>query len=129
MEFFNLTNEDEICVVRRTRLWKGIPMYYIENFLFPTMAQHLSAKELGEKHLLKILKEKIRITIARGEMYMEAVPADPDIAEILKMQIFEPLILRQLCYWFPSGEPFEIVNAYMRPDYFRYKVDVDVRSF
>ena len=128
-EFFNLKNEDDVCFVRRTRLWKGIPMYYIENFLSPPMAQHLTIKELGEKHLLKILKEKIGITIARGEMSMEAVPADPDIAETLKMQIFEPLILRQLCYWFPAGEPFEIVCAYMRPDYFRYKVDVDVKSF
>jgi GntR family transcriptional regulator len=128
-EFFNLTNDDLICVVRRTRLWKGIPMYYIENILSPSIAQHLTVKELGEKHLLKILKEKIGLTIGRGEMYIEAIPADPDVAEILKMQIFEPLILRQFCYWFPNGGPFEIVNSYMRPDYFRYKVDLDVKSF
>ncbi len=128
-EFFNLKNEDLISVVRRTRLWKGVPMYYIENILSPEIAKQLSAKELYERHLLKILKEKIGINIDRGEMYIEAVPADPDVAETLKMQIFEPLILRQLYYWFPTGEPFEIVNSYMRPDYFRYKVDVDVRSF
>ena len=128
-EFFNLTNDDSICVVRRTRLWSGIPMYYIENILSPSVAQHLTVKELGKNHLLKILKEKIGLTLARGEMYIEAVPADPDVAEILKMQIFEPLILRQLCYWFPRGDPFEIANCYMRPDYFRYKVDLDVKSF
>ena len=104
-------------------------MYYIENILPPAIAQHLTAKELGKNHLLQILKEKIGLTIARGEMYIEAVPADPDVAEILKMQIFEPLILRQLCYWFPQADPFEIVNSYMRPDYFRYKVDLDVKSF
>ena len=128
-EFFNLTNGDQICVVRRTRLSRGIPMYYIENILSPSVAQYLTIKELSKKHLLKILKEKIGLTIDRGEMYIEAVPADPDVAETLKMQIFEPLILRQLYYWFPKGEPFEIVNSYMRPDYFRYKVDVDVRFF
>jgi GntR family transcriptional regulator len=128
-EFFNLTNEDPIGVVRRTRLWKGIPMYYIENILSPSIAHHLTAKELSEKHLLKILKEKIGLTIGRGEMYIEAVPADPDVAEALKMQIFEPLILRRLCYWFPTGEPFEIVDSYMRPDYFRYKVDLDVKPW
>ena len=128
-EFFNLTNEDPICVVQRTRLWKGIPMYCIENIMSPSIAHHLTVKELSKKHLLKILKEKIGLTIARGEMYIEAVPADPDVAEILNMQIFEPLILRRLCYWFPTGEPFEIVDSYMRPDYFRYKVDLDVESF
>jgi GntR family transcriptional regulator len=128
-EFFNFTNDDLICVVSRTRVWNGVPMYYIENILSPEIAKHLSAKELYETHLLKILKEKIGIDIERGEMYIEAVPADPDVAETLEMQIFEPLILRQFYYWFPKGEPFEIVNSYMRPDYFRYKVDLDVRSF
>ena len=128
-EFFNFTNEDPICIVGRTRLSMGIPMYYIENILSPDIARHLSKKELYEKHLLRILKDKIGLNIKRGEMYIEAVPADPDIAEILRIQMFEPLILRQLYYWFPKGEPFEIVNSYMRPDYFRYKVDVDVRFF
>ena len=128
-EFFTLTNEDQVCIVRRTRVLRGIPMYYIENILSPEIANHLTTKELYEKHLLKILKDKIGLNIKRGEMYIEAVPADPDIAEVLKMQIFEPLILRQLYYWFPTGEPFEIVNSYMRPDYFRYKVDVEMTPF
>lgn len=128
-EFFSFKNEDEICIVRRVRLFKGVPMYYIENFLCPGIAESLSVKELYKKHLLKILKEKDGITIDRGEMYIEAVLADPDVAKILEMQIFEPLILRQLYYWFPDGKPFEIVNSYMRPDCFRYKVDVDVTAF
>jgi len=128
-EFFNLTNEDQICVVGRTRLLKGIPMYYIENILSPDVAKYLTIKELYAKHLLQILKDKINLNIKRGEMYIEAVPTDPDVAEILKMQIFEPLILRQLFYWFPTGEPFEVVNSYMRPDYFRYKVDVGFAGF
>jgi GntR family transcriptional regulator len=126
--FFNLTNEDSICVVQRTRLWKGIPMYYIENIISPSLASHLTLKELREKHLLMILEEKMGLTLGRGEMYIEAVPADPDVANILSMQIFEPLILRELYYWFPTGEPFEIVDSYMRPDYFRYKVDLDMKS-
>ena len=128
-DFFNLTNQDNICLVRRTRLLRGTPMYYLENILSPDVAQYLTINELCEKHLLKILKDKIGLTIDRGEMYIEAVPADPDIAEILGTQIFEPLILRQLYYWFPTGEPFEIVNSYMRPDYFRYKVDVAGTAF
>jgi DNA-binding GntR family transcriptional regulator len=98
-EFFNLTNDDFICAVKRTRLLSGIPMYYIENILSPSIAQHLTVKELAKKNLLKILKEKIGLTIGWGEMYIEAVPAEPDVAEILKMQIFEPLVLRQFFYW------------------------------
>jgi hypothetical protein len=25
--------------------------------------------------------------------------------------------------WFTSGEPFEIVTIFMRPDFFKYKID------
>jgi GntR family transcriptional regulator len=128
-EFFGLTNDEPICMVTRTRLWKGSPMYYLENILPPSMALNLSVKDLNKKRLLSLLKERIGLTLGRGEMYIEAVPADPDVAEILSMQSLAPLILRQLCYWFPDGAPFEIVNCYMRPDRFKYKVEINMSNF
>jgi GntR family transcriptional regulator len=126
-QFFGFgSNEEAITVVKRTRYYKGVPVYCLENYLRPEMREHLTINELAEKPLLKILKEKIGLAIGKGEMYIEAMPADPDIAYLLRTQVFEPIILRELIYWLPSGEPFEIVDSFMRPDYFRYKVDVAV---
>lgn len=126
---FNLTNSDAISVVRRVRMFNGNPMYFLENHMPPEIAKHLALEKLSQTPLLTILKQKIGLSIGRGEMYLEAIPADPDIAEILGTQIFEPLILRQIHYWLPSGEPFEIVNSFMRPDFFKYKVDINVTDF
>jgi GntR family transcriptional regulator len=126
---FNLTNSDWVSVVQRVRLFKGNPMYFLENHMPPEIAKHLTVEELSHKPLLAILREKIGLSIGRGEMYIEAIPADPDLAEILGTQIYEPLILRQIYYWFHSGEPFEIVNSFMRPGFFRYKVDITVTDF
>jgi GntR family transcriptional regulator len=126
---FNLTNSASISLVRRVRMFNRNPMYYLENHMLPEIARHLTVEELSQMPLLRILKKKIGLSIGHGEMYLEAIPADPDIAEILRVQIFEPLILRQIYYWFASGEPLEIVNSFMRPDFFRYKVDVDVTGF
>jgi len=39
-------NEDQICVVGRTRAIKGIPMYYIENILSRMLPKYLTIKEL-----------------------------------------------------------------------------------
>jgi DNA-binding GntR family transcriptional regulator len=128
-EFFKVTNEDRICLIKRTRLFNGKPMYYLENYLPEHIATHLSAKELKEKHLLTILKDKINLVIDHGVMYLEAIPADVDLSEILNTQIFEPLILRQLRYWTPDGKPLEIVDSFMRPDYFKYKVNISGTSF
>lgn len=126
---FNFTNSDLISVVRRVRMFHGIPMYFLENYIPPEIAKYLTVEELSQIPLLRILKKKIGLSIGRGEMYIEAIPADPDLSEILRIQIFEPLILRQIYYWFPSGEPFEIVNSFMRPDFFRYKVEITATDF
>ncbi len=127
--FFNLSSKDEVAWVRRIRLLKGVPIWFLENFLPLDTVQYLSKKELSEKPLLKILKEKINLTIGRGEMYLEAVPAESDIAKLLHCQTFDPLIHIQVYYWLPSGEPFETANAYLRGDYFKYKVDLDPKGF
>ena len=128
-EFFDLSSDDKICVIKRTRLYRGKPMYYLENYMPERIAKHLTVKELKKKHLLMILKEKIGLTIDHGVMYLEAIPADTDLPEILGTQFFEPLILRQLCYWLPDGKPLEIVYSFMRQDYFKYKVNISGTSF
>ncbi len=128
-EFFKLTNEDKIYILRRTRLLDENPIYYLENYMPIEIAKSLSIKDLETKPLLNVLKEQIHLTIDHGVMYIEAIPADIDVAEILKTQLFEPLMLRQLRYWMPGGKPLEIVNAFMRQDYFKYKVNISETSF
>jgi GntR family transcriptional regulator len=128
-DFFDCSMNDSIHVVRRVRLLKGVPIYYLENFIRGDLARHLSKQELALRPLLKILKEKARITVGRGEMYIEAVPAEPDVAEVLHSQIFEPLILLTVFYWLKSGAPMEVVNCFMRPDFFKYRVDIDAEGF
>jgi GntR family transcriptional regulator len=128
-DLFGLSNADDFSLIRRVRLLQGVPIYFLENFMPLGIARHLTIEELSEKPLLKVLKEKIGLTIARGEMYIEAIPADHDTAEILQCQAFDPLILMQVRYWLPGEEPCEIVNCFVRADYFKYKVDLDAKGF
>jgi GntR family transcriptional regulator len=127
--FFKITNNEEIAWSRRIRLLKGIPIWFLENFLPLDIAQHLSTDDLSKKPLLKILKEKVGITVGRGEMYIEAVPAESEIADLLKCQTYDPLVHVQVYYWLSSGEPLETANAYLRAEYFKYKVDLDPKGF
>jgi len=128
-DFLNLPREEEISIVKRVRLLDGEPFFYLENYIPTEVAKHLTSAELAEKPLLTILREKINLVIGRGEMYIEAVPAEPDVAEVLAAQVFEPLILMKTYFWFQSGEPFEIVSSFMRADQFKYKVNLDGLDF
>ena len=124
--FFKLAGEDQITSVKRIRLSDTVPIYYVENFILPETANHFTLKELNEKTVLEILKERIALTIGRGEMHIEACPADPEIAQILRCGTFDPLIFIQTYYWYSSGEPFEIVNRYIRAEFFKFKIEISV---
>jgi GntR family transcriptional regulator len=127
--FFKVSNDDKIGWIERIRLLKGVPITFVENFMSPAIAKCLTKTELAKKPLLKIIKEKKGITIGRGEMYLEAVPAEADIARLLDCQAYDPLIHIQVYYWLSSGEPFETANSYMRADYFKYKTEIDPKGF
>jgi GntR family transcriptional regulator len=128
-EFFDLRGDDGLSVVRRIRMLERTPVQFLENFLSPETAKHVTLKALSEKPLQMILKEKIGLEIGRSETYLESVPADPDVAEALHSTVFAPLFLLRSYLWFSSGEPFEIVSIFMRPDFFKYKIDTSRNGF
>jgi DNA-binding GntR family transcriptional regulator len=124
--FFNLSNQDDIGRVRRLMTLDQV-VYLYENYMPPEMAKWITKKELAEKRsILKILHKKIGLSVAKGEMYLQAIAAEPDISELLECQAFDPLIHVQTYFWDESGKPFEIVNRYLRACYFKYKVDVEI---
>lgn len=128
-DFFGLKGEDRLSVVRRVRMLDKTPVQFLENFISPETAKHVTVKALSEHPLQAILKEKMGLEIGRSETYLESIPADPDIAEALHSTVFAPLFLLRSYIWFTSGDPFEIVSIFMRPDFFKYKIDTSRNGF
>ena len=127
--FFGFSNDREIGRIERIRLLSGVPIYFLENFMPPEMVGLITKEELSKEPLLRILKERSGISIGRGEMYLEAVPAESDIAGLLDCQTYDPLIHIQVYYWLSSGEPLETANSYMRAEYFKYKTEIKPMGF
>jgi DNA-binding GntR family transcriptional regulator len=82
--------------------------------------------ELSARSILKLLKEKLGVNFGKSEVYFESVPADADIAEFLQCPLFSPLIQVKVYYRLQSGEPFQLTLFFMRPDYFKFKMEFDV---
>ena len=103
-------------------------VYFYENYMPVEMARHLTKKELAEKRSIqKILKKRAGLKVTRGEMYLQAMPAERDIAELLDCQPFEPLVHVQTYFWSAPEKPFEVVNRYLRACNFKYKVAVEIK--
>ena len=127
-QFFNFADEDLICIFRRVRFLNGLPVCFLENYLPVEIGKKLTRAELSKSMMLEAVKKKTDCVVERGDMYISAVPAEPDIAKFLDLQIFEPLILRQIYYWFSDERPFEMVLYYMRSDHFMYKAEMVVKG-
>ena len=127
-KFLGLSDDDPVCVIKRIRFLKDEPVCYLENYLPVEIGKQLTRNELSRSMLLEAVKKKTGLAVDRGEMYISAVFAEPDEANYLGLQAFEPLILRQIYYWFPGNKPFEMVWYFMRPNHFRYKAGMVVKD-
>ncbi len=124
--FFGLSNNDEIGRIRRLVTLNSV-LYFYENYMPVDIAKHLTKKELAAtRSIQKILKKRTGLKVTKGEMYLQAIPAERDISDLLNCQPFEPLIHVQTYFWSESEKPFEIVNRYLRACNFKYKVDVKI---
>jgi DNA-binding GntR family transcriptional regulator len=94
------------------------------------LARHITKREISEKKaIIRVLKDNIGIKIGRGDMHFQVVPAEEDVAEILESRPFDLLMRIKARFWFDNGEPFEIVNYFMRAERFQYRVDIDATDF
>jgi len=126
--FFKISNEDEIGRIRRIVTMENIPYFY-ENFMPIEIVKHVTKTELAKtKSIQKILRKKIGLMATKGKKYLEALPAEPDIAQMLQCQTFDPLIHMQTYFWTGVETPFEIVNVYFHASYFKYEVDVEIEK-
>jgi GntR family transcriptional regulator len=124
--FFNKTNTEEISRVRRVITQNKIESFF-ENYLPTDIARHLTLEELNEKKSIQaILESRMGLKVTRGEMYLQALPADEEISQLLNCWTFEPLIQLQAFFWSEPDRPFEIVNHFIRASNFKYKMDIEI---
>ncbi len=126
--FFDIGADGDITVIRRVRLLQGNPVSFIENFISSEVARNVTEQDLSEHLLQKILADKSGVSIGKSESYLESVPAEADVAELLHSHMFAPLFLLTAHLWLSSGEPLQVVHVFMRPEYYKYKIDSERRE-
>lgn len=127
--FLKLSGESAIFIIRRIRSISDVRVIFIENYMPIEIGKVLTKKDLSQRPILKTLKDKINLSVSRGQFFVEAIPAEPEIAEKLGAEVFEPLISIKVLYWMADDEPFEVVNLFMRADYFKFKGNIAANQF
>lgn len=114
-EFFGLTGEDEIMVVKRLRKINGNPVI-IEETHFPAEFQELKNENLSCS-LYEVIQNKYKIYPAnKGRRSIKIAFASEEVANYLQLSVGTPVIESEMCVFDIGGDPVHTVKEIVRGD-------------
>ena len=106
----------EVVRIRRLRHLDGEPFSFTVNYLPIEIGSRIRAKDLYAVPLLRILQTDLRIPIVRAQETINAVPADPEVAQKLGITVLYPVMHMKRLMFTTADRPFEIVETFYRAD-------------
>jgi GntR family transcriptional regulator len=114
----------EIVRIRRLRHLDGEPFSFTVNYLPIEIGSRIRAKDLYAVPLLRILQTDLKIPIVRAQETINAVPADPEIAQKLGITVLYPVMHMKRLMFTTADRPFEVVETFYRADKYHYSVNL-----
>jgi DNA-binding GntR family transcriptional regulator len=74
--------------------------------------------------MLHLLEEKVGIPLGTIRHAVESIKADVEIASLLAISVFEPVLYIETAVYAAEGQAVEAVDTYFRSDRYRYTVEL-----
>lgn len=125
--FFRVNKGEDIPHFARLKFISGLPLYYVLNYVKPGLGEKISENDLLQWPPLELFEKKFKRVIEYVEQQIEAKRADPDVAEKLGLNIFEPILHIRLAVYEKKGEGLELVDMFCRADRYRFIAELRKR--
>lgn len=119
-EVLNLTGEDAVLRIRRTRSEDDTVFSYVVNFLPLSIGRQIDRDDLIRYSMLHILLRKLHVPVKNGVQYITAVVADYDAATALRIGCGSPLLYLETVYYNERDEAIAFGQTFYRSDCFKY---------
>ena len=118
---------EEVTRFKRLRSVDGGPFSYILSYLATEIGEQISEKDLQSHTMLHLLEEKLGISLGTIRHSVESAKANIEVASLLGISVFEPVLYMETAVYSAEGQPVEVVDSFFRADRYRYTVDL-IRS-
>jgi GntR family transcriptional regulator len=118
---------EEVVRFKRLRSLDGAPFSYVLNYLVPDIGQQIAERDLQHHTMLHLLEEKLGISLGTIRHSVESIKADVEVASLLGVSVFEPVLYMETAVFSTDGQAVEVVDSYFRSDRYRYTVEL-IRS-
>lgn len=110
--------------IERLRFVQDEPVVLVTTYIPQSLCPDLLDADLSRQSLYAFMEARCGVTIARGRRFIEAVPANPREARLLKIKRGAPLILLDSVSYMDDGTPVEYYHALHRGDRSRFEVEL-----
>lgn len=120
-ESLEVLEGEPVLFIKRTRHLDGHPVGIHETYL---RGVNITRAELEETGSLYQLLQSRGWVFEGGQDVIEAIAATDEMSELLGVALKEPLLQVTRVAFAPDGTPIELVYAYYRSDFYRYRISL-----
>lgn len=122
--FLKLQPGTPVIEIERLRFVADEPIVLVTTYLPTALCPALLDVNLIHQSLYAVLEKDFGLVIARGHRTLEAVPANPYEAELLRVEKQAPLMLLESVSYLSNGTPIEYYHALHRGDRSRFEAEL-----
>lgn len=119
--FLSLSPEQDMWRLKRTRIYKGIPVSFNTYYADPAYYDAISKKDAEKDDILNTIEIAMGIKIHNVNQTLRAVAADLDTSSALKIPFGAPAFFNESTYHSVSGETLFLSQTYFRGDMFVFR--------
>lgn len=108
----------KVAYVRRLRFVDGSPIALDNRYLAPDLCEHFTNRDLAEKPIFTLLREKLDLPVTHATFTIRAATADDDEARLLLIRKGSPILDREVDVVGSDGRVFMTGNSLYHPDRF-----------
>jgi GntR family transcriptional regulator len=114
--------------LERVRVLDGVPLSLDRSILHPRLAEILAGVDFSTASLYRTLRDRGGIVPTRADVVLRAIPADPDIAELLGVPSGAALLELSETAFDQYGDPFEAATLVNRGDRYAFGTSLGAHS-
>jgi GntR family transcriptional regulator len=120
----NINSGELIFQIRRLRFVEGEPLVVVTSYLPVALCPQLKDVDLTDRSLYLFLEEQCHVLISRSYRTIEALLANKENADLLRISEGDPVILLEATSYLEDGIPVEYYRAFHRGDRARFEINL-----
>ena len=115
-----LTKGERVVRIRRVRLANGVPISFDDTYLPLEIGKKIMTNNLKVEPIFSLLERKYDVPLIEAEYKLEAVAAEAEVAEALRVKRGSPIFRIERTTYSKGNRPVDYETLYYRGDLVRF---------